>query len=235
MALGTAFNTGHFQGFDNSGQVVPYGKLYFTDSFTGAPITTYKNSSLTVVNTHPIVLSVSGKAEVFIDSNQYNIVLTDQNDEVIWTLEDFTPTGLGADPSAWREKLVATAAQTDFVFSSPVDSATIIFVNGSLKEVGASEDYIAVPPYTIKFNAGLSLNDEVVGFGSAPSISVSTMYADGSVAMDEGYTPTVDQDIATKKYVDDVGDTKAALQATQTTFGGVKAWVEGGDLYIELV
>lgn len=218
MALGSQFTSGHFQGLDNSGEVVPYGKLYFNDSFTGEPIYTYKDSGLTVLNTHPVVLSSSGKAGIFINSNQYDVVLKDQNDITIWSLEGFTPAGLGIDPTSWREKTVATElSQTDFIFSKTVDSATIIFVNGILKEHGATEDYISVPPYTIKFNAGLAINDEVVAFGAAPSTSVSTMYADGSVPMDDEYSPAIGQDIATKYYTDTADNQKLNLSGGTVT------------------
>lgn len=201
MALGAQFTMGHFQGLDNAGLPVAYGKLYFTDTFTGDQIITYKDSGLTVVNTHPIILSASGKAEIFLTSNTYNVVLTDANDVVIWSHEGYVPVGLGADPSAWREKLVAIAAQTDFIYANPVDSGTLVFVNGSLKEFGPTEDYIIVPPYTVKFNAGRTAGDEVVAFGAAPSTAVSVMYADGSVPMDEGYVPALPQDIATRDFV----------------------------------
>jgi hypothetical protein len=38
------FSDGKFQAIGNSGEVVPYGKLYFTDADSGNKITTYTNS-----------------------------------------------------------------------------------------------------------------------------------------------------------------------------------------------
>ena len=202
MSLGVQYTLGSYIGFDNEAKVVPYGKIYFTDIFTGDAILTYKNSSLTVVNTHPVILSASGKAEIFLDSGQYNIVLKDSLDQVLWSIEGFTTVGLGEDLSAWRQKIVATAGQTDFIFTNPVDSGSLIYKDGLLQEEGVSEDYIIIPPYTVQLNIAASVDDEIVGIGSAPVVQVSTLYADGSVPMSADYTPAIPQDISTKDYVD---------------------------------
>lgn len=226
-ALGVQFGIGHFQGLDNEGKVIPYGSLYFTDSFTGEPILTYKNSSLTVVNTHPVILSASGKADIFLSANQYNIAMHDANDQVIWSIEDFTTVGLGVDLSSWREKQVAAAAQTDFVFGSPIEEgASIIFVNGSLKEEGATEDYIVIPPYTVRLNVGASLDDEVVAFGATPTISVSSLYADGSVPMNDGYVPAIPLDLATKESSEAYTDQEIAILAAAEAIDAAAARAE---------
>lgn len=87
------FSDGKFQGIGNSGEVVPYGKLYFTDADSGVEITTYTTSTMETENTYPIILSASGKADVYIGDGKYNVTLQDKNSTTVWTINNYIPAG----------------------------------------------------------------------------------------------------------------------------------------------
>lgn len=86
---GLIFTDANFQGIGNDGLVVPYGKLYIYSTITGLYASTFQDSALSVVNTNPVILSPSGKARVFLPYGQYNIVLKDQYDAIVWTLNSY--------------------------------------------------------------------------------------------------------------------------------------------------
>lgn len=83
------FNSGQFQAIGNDGKVVPYGKLYFYDAGTTNPRLSYTTSLKNATNTIPVILSASGKADVFLDVDIYDVVLKDQYDVVVWTIENY--------------------------------------------------------------------------------------------------------------------------------------------------
>ncbi len=87
------FSDGKFQAINNSGTVVPYGKLYFTDADSGVEITTYTTSTMETENTYPIILSASGKADVYIGDGKYNVTLQDKNSTTVWTINNYIPAG----------------------------------------------------------------------------------------------------------------------------------------------
>ena len=104
------FTSGLFQGLDDNGDFVPYGLVYFTDPNTGDPIQTYSDSGLTVPNTHPVVLSPSGKAYIIVpDATTADIRFADANDVTIWFLESYDVTDQTAIDNI-SAALVQTAA-----------------------------------------------------------------------------------------------------------------------------
>jgi hypothetical protein len=67
---------------------IPYsgGLLYFYASGTSTPLNTYSDSTLTIPNTNPVVLNSAGRAgSVFLQNLAYKVVLTDANNNQIWT------------------------------------------------------------------------------------------------------------------------------------------------------
>jgi len=87
------FTDGKYQAIDNSGEVVPYGKLYFTDADSGEVITTYTTSTMETENPYPIILSASGKADVYIGDGKFNVTLQDKNSTTVWTINNYIPAG----------------------------------------------------------------------------------------------------------------------------------------------
>lgn len=111
---GFMFTNGNYQAIGNDGLVVPLGTLKFTFTSTGLDAITYKDSALTIANDNPILLSSSGKADVFLADGIYDIVLKDANGAVI-----DSAVGFKNDLSNISEKLllkadiVATAVPLD--------------------------------------------------------------------------------------------------------------------------
>ena len=68
------------QYFDDSGDPLISGKLYFYISGTTTPKTTYADSNLSIPNTNPVILSASGRQPSIFFNGSAKTVLTDQND-----------------------------------------------------------------------------------------------------------------------------------------------------------
>lgn len=60
------------------------GKLYFFESQTNTPLTTYKDAFLTIPNTHPVILDAGGNVPNVFFEGTARVVLTDQNDVQQW-------------------------------------------------------------------------------------------------------------------------------------------------------
>src|ERR1700748_1283926 len=70
------------------GNGLPYagGSLAFFASGTSTPLNTYSDSALTIANTNPVVLDSAGRAgSVFLQNLAYKVVLSDVNNNQIWT------------------------------------------------------------------------------------------------------------------------------------------------------
>ena len=76
------------QFFDDAGNVLAGGKLYFYDTGTTTLKNTYSDSDLTTPNTNPVILDgegrvATGDGEIFL-SGDYNVHLFDSNDVQVW-------------------------------------------------------------------------------------------------------------------------------------------------------
>jgi hypothetical protein len=109
----------NFQGISNDGLVTAYGKLYIVSTITGLPVSTFQDTSLSIVNTNPVILSSSGRARVFLSYGQYNITLKDQFDTVVWTLNGYVSSVLD------NQSIIDAAASTAVNASSAQSAATI--------------------------------------------------------------------------------------------------------------
>lgn len=84
------------QWFDDVGNPLAFGKLYFYQAGTLIPKTTYSNAALTVANTNPVVLDATGRANVWlIDGEGYDLVVHDQNDNLTRTVLDIVSGSTG--------------------------------------------------------------------------------------------------------------------------------------------
>jgi hypothetical protein len=71
---------------DATGAPYAGGSLAFYASGTSAPLATYSDSALTIANTNPVVLDSAGRAgNIFLQNLAYKVVLSDVNNNVIWT------------------------------------------------------------------------------------------------------------------------------------------------------
>ena len=120
---GIIFTGGKFQGVGQDGKVVPYGKLFFTYCCSGEDAITYQDSQLTIPNVYPIILSASGKADIFLEAKKYNVVLKDKDDQVVWSIDNFDPTGVDTVSVVDREALRSTTGRYvgEMIYQSDID------------------------------------------------------------------------------------------------------------------
>ena len=69
---------------DISGDPLAQGRLYFFESGTSTPKTTYSDVNLTVANTHPVVLSGDGRVPNIFYSGSAKVILTDADEVQLW-------------------------------------------------------------------------------------------------------------------------------------------------------
>jgi len=205
---GVIFNDGKFQGVGNDGKVVPYGKLYFYECCSGNAKQTYTDSKLSSTNTHPVILSASGKADVFVIEGSYDVVLKDKNDVTVWTINNFIPATGGASStgvmitSEWREDYIAVQGQTVFPIGREASGARV-YVNGSL--LTESYDY-TTSGATVTLAVARTSGDEVSILGGE--------LLNGAIAV----------------YVDTISDltTIDTAKTTAVSVGGYNAINDGG-------
>jgi hypothetical protein len=97
-----------YQPLDNTGNIVPGGKLWTYESGTTTPKTTYKDQAGGVSHTNPIVLGASGRVPggaLWLGTGEYTFKLTDASDVELWTRNDIA----GIDATL-RDELDSTAS-----------------------------------------------------------------------------------------------------------------------------
>lgn len=77
------------QYFDNNGDPLALGKVYFYAAGTDTPKDTYTSSTGGTPNTNPVILDSSGRAAIW-GTGAYKVVLKDANDAEIWTEDNYT-------------------------------------------------------------------------------------------------------------------------------------------------
>ena len=162
MANAAIFNDGKFQAIDNSGKVVPYGKVYFIDAATGSPVITYSDAKMTIANPHPVELSASGKADIFLGDATYDITLKDKNGATVWTINNFIPaTGGGILTPAvvvpTKEEFTNKAGSAIVLANTPVTTADV-YKNGKI----LNTDEYSLDGNIIVFITPLIVSDEIV-------------------------------------------------------------------------
>lgn len=81
-----------FTALDSTGAPLAGGQLYTYAAGTTTPLTTYTDSTGTVANTNPVVLNSRGEADIWLSSLAYKYVLKDSIGNLIWTVDNVTPT-----------------------------------------------------------------------------------------------------------------------------------------------
>ena len=119
------------QFFDDAGNVLAGGKLYFYDTGTTDLKNTYSDSALTTPNTNPVILDGEGRladsdGSVFL-SGSYNVHLKDSNDVQVWARDPVTSvddlTSDWASGSTYSKNQIVVGSNTLF-YISLVDNNT---------------------------------------------------------------------------------------------------------------
>ena len=77
--------------FDSNGDPEAGAKLEFFETGTTTKQDTFLDATLTTSNTNPVVANSAGIfPEIFLKSTSYKVVLSDTNDNIIWTVDNYT-------------------------------------------------------------------------------------------------------------------------------------------------
>jgi hypothetical protein len=79
-----------FQGLDNSGKPLSGGLVYTYSAGTTTPLATYTDSTGGTPNANPVVLDSAGRANIWLSSSTYKIVLKNSAGVTIWTVDGIT-------------------------------------------------------------------------------------------------------------------------------------------------
>lgn len=73
---------------DQNGLPYAGGQVFTYAAGTSTPQATYTDGTGDTPNANPVVLDAAGRAEIWLGSGAYKIVLEDVNNNVIWTIDD---------------------------------------------------------------------------------------------------------------------------------------------------
>ena len=78
------------QFFDDNGDPLVGGKLFFYENGTSTPQATYSDDALTVANSNPVILDSAGRApNIYASADvEYRVVLKNSIDDIQWTRDD---------------------------------------------------------------------------------------------------------------------------------------------------
>src|SRR5690554_6789950 len=99
------------QFFDDNGHPLAGGKLYSYRAGSSIPLATYADKAATTPNPNPVILNSRGEATVYLSPQAYKLVLTDANDVVIWTRDNFVLPNLDTETLAEAIELAQDAQQ----------------------------------------------------------------------------------------------------------------------------
>jgi hypothetical protein len=104
-----------YQPLDNSGNIVPGGKLWTYESGTTTLKPVFKNQAGTVEHEDPIILDASGRipgGALWLGSGEYTIRLTTAADAELWTRDDVSAPESAGSAAALEASLRDTATPT---------------------------------------------------------------------------------------------------------------------------
>ena len=112
------------QYFDANGDPLGGGKLFFYDSGTTTPATTYSDEAETTANANPVVLDAAGRQPDIFYTGSLKVVLTDSDDAIV---EERDPVTV---PSSTYQQFT-TVAGTTYTLSSADVGKWLRFTSGS--------------------------------------------------------------------------------------------------------
>jgi len=146
-----------FQAFDELGNPAVGWKLYTYTAGTSTPKATYSNYALSATNTNPIILDARGEATVFLSGN-YKLTLTDENDVVIWSVDDVRD--LTTSTTLTNATLAGTLTVTSTAVTwsgNPTHSGNHTFtnnvvINGNTTLGDSSADTLTIAPNAVTWS-----------------------------------------------------------------------------------
>lgn len=84
------FGEGKFQAFNSVGAPLAGGKLYSYTAGTTTPLATYTTQTGGVANANPVILDAYGRAQVWLGSGYYRMILKDASDVTVWDVDNIS-------------------------------------------------------------------------------------------------------------------------------------------------
>lgn len=82
---------------DDEGELLVGGKIYTYVAGTTTPKATYVDGTEDTPNTNPVILDSSGKADIWLGSGYYKIIVKDADDNLIDTYDDISRPATGPE------------------------------------------------------------------------------------------------------------------------------------------
>jgi hypothetical protein len=95
----TGFQSAQVQLFDDNGDPLAGGKLYFYEAGSSTPQDTFTQSDLDPMsaNTNPVILDSAGRAVIYFSPTPaYKCLCTDANDVEVWTQDEISPAAVAS-------------------------------------------------------------------------------------------------------------------------------------------
>ncbi len=163
----------NFQYTDNNGRPLSLGKICTYAAGTNNPVRTYTDGSLTVQNSEPVILDISGRAAIWIGSQSYKIVIQQPGNNfcpgtgaIIRTIDNVHDTGelimavngsylVGFEPTSGNIPTTVGAALNsaflyDIGYSSLADACQIAQSNN--KTLGLTKDWSGLTTQALECN-----------------------------------------------------------------------------------
>jgi hypothetical protein len=167
------------QFISNAGQPYAGGFLYFYISGTSTPTPTYQDQALTIPNSTPVVLDSAGNAgNIFLNSSiLYKVVLTDSNNNTIWTFDPVIPTDapsgtavnaiISCTPSGGTNAITLTAINASQQPAAYANYTVFAFVPGVTTTGAVTVQVGSLAFYPVFLASGIqaNANDFVAGQG----------------------------------------------------------------------
>lgn len=149
MSSGSRFVLPYQTVIDASGVPIPGALLFFYLTETSTPANTYADANLTVANTNPVIAGANGQfPSIFLDpSLTYKVVLTDGQDNQVWTADPVTASAGDIEGSTVPVGLFTSIPTTEIPFGTT-----------SIQTSGYSAFGIGAALYVLNTAGGLTPN-----------------------------------------------------------------------------
>lgn len=224
------------QYFNNSGDILNGGKLYFYESGTTTPKTTYADINQTTANPNPVILTAAGRQGNIWFSGVAKVVLTTSADVILQTLDPVGDTDVNAQFSAWVPTF--SYAQYSIVLYSGVYYASLVNNNlGNTPDSSPSQWQLAIEFFlesqTLVTAGQIAVGDATTGLTGTSTTDGYLLIGDSTDGVDQINT-TVKGTIAvgngTTTTTLAVGANGRILSANSGTGTGLE-WATFGSLY----
>lgn len=117
------------QYFDDAGDPLDGGKLYFYESGTSTFVDTFADVNLTILNSNPVILAGDGRVPNIFFTSTVRVVLFDKNDVQQWDIDPSGAADGGSSFETWSDlityDLAAIVQGSDTAFYRSLTSANI--------------------------------------------------------------------------------------------------------------